>query len=67
MAFARGHFAHRRMAHRYRQERRRVDAVTKVFTTLIGAFPVLVMAAAIVLIPLLGDGPPQQPKRTKQS
>jgi hypothetical protein len=31
----------------------------------IGALPVLVLAAAVALIPLLGDAPAQPPKRKK--
>ena len=36
------------------------------WTTILGALPVLLMAAAIALIPLFSDGPSQPPVRKKQ-
>jgi hypothetical protein len=36
------------------------------WTTILGALPVVLMAAAIALIPLSSDGPPQTPVRKKQ-
>jgi hypothetical protein len=35
------------------------------WTTILGALPVLLMAAAIALIPLFSDGPSQLPVRKK--
>jgi len=40
--------------------------MTEALMTMIGALPVLLMAAAIALIPLLSGDPPQHPKRKKQ-
>jgi hypothetical protein len=37
------------------------------WTTILGALPVLLMAAAIALIPLFSDGPSQPSVRKKQN